>query len=283
MNMKKLLFTASLLLMGALGMLAQTERPRLLIEDFTKTSSVTGENGLKMRHAVIDALTKLHRFDLVDAVTIADLEPEMAKLQRDASDYIVNGTILSMSMTEESKKGKTQYGCNMSYSLTVTDTKNQGTVGTRTFEETTSNIHDTKDEAINWVAKELKNNLENFIIEILPIEGTVNPADYEAKKDKLEKCYINLGSNCGAKKGDKFKIVSPTTRAGKVVYNKIGELKIEEVVDGELSYCKVTKDGKKVLVAMEAYAAQDEQSQAEKPLKVVQIVDTGFFGTGIKF
>lgn len=281
--MKKLIFTMALLLIAAAGVQAQSGKPRLLIEDFTKAGSISGDNATKIRHAIIDALTKIQRFELVDAVTIAGLEPEMEKMQREMSDYIVNGTVLSIGVTSDvNKKGETQYGCTLSYSLTVTDTKEQATEGTKTLNDKASNIYDTKEEAINYVAKNLAGDVEDFFIEILPIKGTVNPADYEVKKDKLERCYVNVGSNIGAKKGDKFKIMEPTQRAGRVVYKKVGELKIEEIVDGELSYCKITDNHKKVLVAMEAFASLDEQGQAERPLKIVQIVDKGLFGLGIK-
>ncbi len=274
--MKKLIFTMALLLIATAGVQAQSGKPRLLIEDFTKAGSISGDNATKIRHAIIDALTKIQRFELVDAVTIAGLEPEMGKIQREMSDYIVNGTVLSMDVNEKvNEKGKTQYGCTLSYSLTVTDTKGQTTKGSKTIKET-SNNHDTKEEAISSVADNLMKNVEVFCIEILPIKGTVNPFDYVAKENKLQKCYINIGSSIGAKKGDKFQVEEPTLRAGRIVYKKVGELEIEEIVDEELSYCKITDNHKNVLVAMEVFASLDEQGQEEKPLKITQIVSKNF-------
>ena len=88
------------------------------------------------------------------------------------------------------------------------------------------------------------------------------------KKDKLVKCYINLGSDHGVKKGDYFSVLAPSVRAGRTTYSEIGKMKVEEVVDGTMSQCKVVQGDKKIFTAMEAFQALDEAAQKQQPLKV---------------
>ena len=92
--------------------------------------------------------------------------------------------------------------------------------------------------------------------------------DYEVKKDKLVKCYIDLGSDHGVKKGDYFSILTPSVRAGRTTYSEVGRVRVEEVVDGTMSQCKVVQGDKKIFTAMDAFQALDEATQKKQPLKV---------------
>ena len=46
------------------------------------------------------------------------------------------------------------------------------------------------------------------------------------------------------------------------------KMKVEEVVDGTMSQCKVVQGDKKIFTAMEAFQALDEAAQKQQPLKV---------------
>ena len=45
-------------------------------------------------------------------------------------------------------------------------------------------------------------------------------------------------------------------------------MKVEEVVDGTMSQCKIVQGDKKIFTAMEAFQALDEASQNQQALKV---------------
>lgn len=285
--MKKTIFMAVMLIFAAVCAQAQSEKPRIFVEKITKADAVSGDNAVMVRQGILDGLTKTGRFELIDAVTISDLEPELEKRQREMADFILNANVLTVSTNKKVKDGKTKYGCALKYTITLTDAKEQTTVGTKAFDHSPSGLggvmdalelYDSPEKAIAGAAGMIDLDLKEFVIDVLPIEGTVNPADYEAKKDKLEKCYINVGSSNGVKKGDYFAIMEATTRAGRTVYKEIAQLKVEEVIDETLSFCKVTKKQKEALKVMEKFAALDEQAQAEKPLKVKQIQEQKKFG-----
>ena len=57
-------------------------------------------------------------------------------------------------------------------------------------------------------------------------------------------------------------------RAGRTTYSEIGKMKVEEVVDGTMSQCKIVQGDKKIFTAMEAFQALDEAAQNQQALKV---------------
>ena len=268
------------------SLFVQAQKPRLYIEKVTKGDAVTVDEAVLIRQGVIDALTKTQRFDLFDEVTIADLEPEIEKRQKETSDYILNINATTLSTApKKTNDGKTKYSCVLNYSITLTDAKTQTTIGTKVFDHSPTGgifdafeLHDTKDKAIASQANLIKSDIEKYLIETLPITGVVCPADYEADKDKLKKCYIYLGSNHGVKKGDRFVFVTAQKRAGRTVYrpSKI-RIEVEEVVDVDLALCKVQKEHKDALIIIEEYAGIDEAAQAEKPLKIQQVANNDLF------
>lgn len=285
--MKKVIFLITMMVCAAVFAQAQSEKPRIFVEKINKADAVSNDNAVLVRQAILDGLTKTGRFELIDAVTISELEPELEKRQKEMADFILNANVLTVSTNKKVKDGKTKYGCVLKYTVTVTDAKEQTTVGTKAFDHSPSGLgglmdalelYDTSEKAIAGAADMIDLDLKEFIIEILPIEGTVNPSDYLADKKKLQKCYINVGSSHGVKKGDYFAIMDATTRAGRTVYKEVAQLKVEEVVDETLSYCKVTKKQKEALVIIEKYAALDEEAQAKEPLKVKQIQEQKTFG-----
>ena len=66
---KKTFVMASLLLVAVISMQAQeVKKPRLLIDYFMEGDNVKEENSDKVRHAVMDAVNKSKRFEVVDKV-----------------------------------------------------------------------------------------------------------------------------------------------------------------------------------------------------------------------
>lgn len=170
------------------------------------------------------------------------------------------------------------YSCVLNYSITVTEVVSSTTVATATFDHSPSglggtvgkflDLSDSKDKAITSAVNMINSDIGDFLIKEFPLESTIVPMDYEVKKDKLVKCYINLGSDHGVKKGDYFSVLAPSMRAGRTTYSEIGKMKVEEVVDGTMSQCKIVQGDKKIFTAMEAFQALDEAAQNQQALKV---------------
>ena len=89
----------------------------------------------------------------------------------------------------------------------------------------------------------------------------------EAKKDEAKKVYIDLGSDLGITKGQKFDVREEREIAGRKINKVIGELKVESVEAGDISLCKVTKNGKAIQAAF----------NEGKTLSIITKVDNSIF------
>ncbi|BEI56765.1 hypothetical protein GCM10007041_31720 [Butyricimonas faecihominis] len=285
----------ALLCVAVIAVKAQeVKKPRMYVEYFTEADGVEEANSDKVRQAVMAALNKTKRFELVDQdaeysmkkeeerrtdeKAMSDEKSRTQTITAAGHDYILGGNVLACSVKSEQKDGKTMYSCVLNYSVTVTEVATSTTVASATFDHSPSGIggtvgklldlSDSKDKAIASAVNMIASDIENFLIKEFPLESTIVPMDYEVKKDKLVKCYINLGSDHGVKKGDYFSVLAPSVRAGRTTYSEIGKMKVEEVVDGTMSQCKVVQGDKKIFTAMEAFQALDEAAQKQQPLKV---------------
>ena len=293
--LKRSITIMALLCVAVIAVKAQeVKKPRMYVEYFTEADGVEEANSDKVRQAVMAALNKTKRFELVDQDAEYSMKKEEARRTDEKAmsdeksrtqtitaaghDYILGGNVLACSVKSEQKDGKTMYSCVLNYSVTVTEVATSTTVASATFDHSPSGIggtvgklldlSDSKDKAIASAVNMIASDIENFLIKEFPLESTIVPMDYEVKKDKLVKCYINLGSDHGVKKGDYFSVLAPSVRAGRTTYSEIGKMKVEEVVDGTMSQCKVVQGDKKIFTAMEAFQALDEAAQKQQPLKV---------------
>ena len=293
--LKRIITIMALLCVAVIAVKAQeVKKPRMYVEYFTEADGVEEANSDKVRQAVMAALNKTKRFELVDQdaeysmkkeeerrtdeKAMSDEKSRTQTITAAGHDYILGGNVLACSVKSEQKDGKTMYSCVLNYSVTVTEVATSTTVASATFDHSPSGIggtvgklldlSDSKDKAIASAVNMIASDIENFLIKEFPLESTIVPMDYEVKKDKLVKCYINLGSDHGVKKGDYFSVLAPSVRAGRTTYSEIGKMKVEEVVDGTMSQCKVVQGDKKIFTAMEDFQALDEAAQKQQPLKV---------------
>ena len=289
--LKRIITIMALLCVAVIAVKAQeVKKPRMYVEYFTEADGVEEANSDKVRQAVMAALNKTKRFELVDQdaeysmkkeeerrtdeKAMSDEKSRTQTITAAGHDYILGGNVLACSVKSEQKDGKTMYSCVLNYSVTVTEVATSTTVASATFDHSPSGIggtvgklldlSDSKDKAIASAVNMIASDIENFLIKEFPLESTIVPMDYEVKKDKLVKCYINLGSDHGVY----FSVLAPSVRAGRTTYSEIGKMKVEEVVDGTMSQCKVVQGDKKIFTAMEAFQALDEAAQKQQPLKV---------------
>ncbi len=278
----------------------EVKKPRVLVEYFMKGDHVSDDFAGLVRQAVIDGLNKTQRFELVDESTTLSLKQEeehrtSEKAMADetartqiitdgAHNYIVKGDVLLCSVSSKVKDGKKEYYCDMSYSITIIEVATSTTVASKKFDHSGGSLltsaSETADEAMTSSLTLIGSDMEDFLITEFPLEGNLIAMDYEVKKDKLTACYIELGSAVGVKEGDYFAIMVPRVRAGRATYSELGRLKVAEVVDGTLSFCKVTGKGKEILVALNAYLSLDEAIRAKQPIKVRSMKDPGPLGVG---
>lgn len=295
--LRKLLFIV-LAAVSTVSIKAQDEAPiqksRMYVKAFTKTPGVSADDLSKVRAAVISALNKTERFDLLDATSETAISEEVTRRHTEgaihdatartemvatkANNYIMEGVVTACeAKSKKNKEGKITYTCVLSYSVNITDIANNTTVASKKFEhsplgiggsigailEESSSAEGAKTSAINLV----NNDIKNFLIEEFPIRGEIYAEDIVIKKEKLTHCYINVGKSSGVKVGDWFSIMEQQTKVGKTINKEIGRMKVIEV-DDEIANCKVSKGEKEVKMAMDRYMENQAADPNTPRLKV---------------
>lgn len=304
--LKRIMNVALVAVMGAVTVSAQetkVEKPRLLIENFGCADGLSQDLRDQLRMNVISAMNATERFEVMDVNTQAVLDEEAERRSSEAAmsdetsrtenivvkanNYILRGSLLTCSTQSSVVDGKTRYTYGLGYSITLVDASNSTDVASKTFSHgamgTQSLVggvggkvlnqlgtYASAEDAINGGMSHIVDDMKNFLIEYLPLEGKVIAEDCESKKGKMSACYINIGSALGVKVGDYFSIMTAQVRAGRTIYQEIGRLKVKEVFadDGSLAYCTVTKGGKAVFEAMEEYRTLVAEDPDTQPLVV---------------
>ena len=292
--LRKLLSTTFVLFLAVCAY-AQSGKPKIMFDAFTYADGVTFDDADRVRQCVFNAMSETKRFDLTDVALLPGLDDtgKLAALAEGGYNYKIEGSVLSFDVVPSKlDDGTVLYKCHFSYSLTVTDLKSTKTLASKTFQHNGNSLgtlfkadNSSPEGAVNSIALEVKTDMKEMAVECFPLEGQVIPVDYvvEGKnenKKEIVSCYINLGEDNGVKKGDYFQVTMPSNRAGRTVYTKVARLKVEEVVDGSMSNCKVIDGEKEFYRAMSAFLELDEATKAERPFKVEVSAAKGLKGLG---
>ena len=298
--LKKFILSAALVLAAAFASNAQ-EKHRIYINDFNVAEGVSEADAANIRQAVIDAIHKSQKFELATSYMESALSQQINRRSSEAAmhdeatrneilmaagcQYVMSGDIIKCSLNKSTlDDGTVMYECVLSYSITVAEVATSTTVASQRFDSNNGlfsgswNSSTSPETATANAIKHIEKDIEGFIIENFPTEGTIIPMDYEVKKDKMLSCYIDLGTSHGVKEGDLFSVLAAKVVIGQVTYSEIGKIKVEEVVSDNISRCKVTKGQKELFSAMESYMALDEASQSQQPIKIKAEAKTDVLG-----
>lgn len=111
--------------------------------------------------------------------------------------------------------------------------------------------YNTVDEALGQAVACMRHNVWKSLNESYPLYASIVEGERFTEK-KAKEVYIDLGSSMGVEKGTHFFVYSVKEIAGKQAKKKIGQLKVTEVSDDELSLCKVQNGGKEIKIAIES-------------------------------
>ena len=117
----------------------------------------------------------------------------------------------------------------------------------------TGNTGSSRNEAVVSTLNRVKQSMDNFVNEYFKLSGTiVEMKEANKKGDQAKSVYISLGSDSGMAKGQLLEVFEVKMIAGKEAEINVGNLKVDEVVAGDLSDCSVTKGGKEIMTAFKA-------------------------------
>ena len=266
--MKKALLT---LFLSSVCSIAFAQKSVVIIDYFTNTASVDKSDASMLRSKVIDGINAINRVNLIDVESEATLaleasrrNSEMALEDKTAragvmktlgANYAIYGSVSKMDADYKTSDSGSYYVGNIAYSLTVINLENGTVLGTKSFTYTglTGNTGSSRNEAVISTLNRVKQSMDNFVNEYFKLSGTiVEMKEANKKGDQAKSVYISLGSDSGMAKGQLLEVFEVKMIAGKEAEINVGNLKVDEVVAGDLSDCSVTKGGKEIMTAFKA-------------------------------
>jgi hypothetical protein len=269
MKLKTLMLTLSWLL-GLFTMYGQVkEKPVVFVDYFDAPSNANKALIETLRGKVIEGIQETQRLQVIDVASHAELKDEAERRKSESAmgditartsemrtlgaDYIITGTIATMTATEQrDSDNKLYYKGSIHWTIKVIDAATGTLKTTQTFDHSgfTGSRGDTRDEAIAKTCDYAKNSMDNFVNETFPIEGLILKVE-TVKKDKAQTVYIDLGNAQGVTDGQRFNVFLETDIAGEIGRTEIGALSAKEVVSAQRTLCKVTKGGKEIQEAFQ--------------------------------
>lgn len=269
MKLKTLMLTLSWLL-GFFTMCGQVkEKPVVFVDYFDAPSNANKALIETLRGKVIEGIQETQRLQVIDVASHAELKDEAERRKSESAmgditartsemrtlgaDYIITGTIATMTATEQrDSDNKLYYKGSIHWTIKVIDAATGTLKTTQTFDHSgfTGSRGDTRDEAIAKTCDYAKNSMDNFVNETFPIEGLILKVE-TVKKDKAQTVYIDLGNAQGVTDGQRFNVFLETDIAGEIGRTEIGALSAKEVVSAQRTLCKVTKGGKEIQEAFQ--------------------------------
>ena len=249
--MKTRCFLLGLLLCITSGI--HSQKQTIYVDNFYSEINVIAATVTQIRSAVIDEIGNTNRVRLVDALTVAPAE-EVAPIEKALqyrAQYLLQGTILHREATDDGISSPRFHSRENSYKeaftlrLQLIRTSDGTTIFSRNYEETGSS---SGKDASQYNATEnallnTRYEVRTFIEQYFRVHGAiVNMASHNARKAK--KVYINLGYEDPIKEGQRFDVtIEKSLPDGGTVPEKIGEVRISEIVGARYSVCKVMSKG----------------------------------------
>ncbi len=245
------------------------EKPVVFVDYFDAPSNANKALIETLRGKVIEGIQETQRLQVIDVASHAELKDEAERRKSESAmgditartsemrtlgaDYIITGTIATMTATEQrDSDNKLYYKGSIHWTIKVIDAATGTLKTTQTFDHSgfTGSRGDTRDEAIAKTCDYAKNSMDNFVNETFPIEGLILKVE-TVKKDKAQTVYIDLGNAQGVTDGQRFNVFLETDIAGEIGRTEIGALSAKEVVSAQRTLCKVTKGGKEIQEAFQ--------------------------------
>lgn len=234
------------LLLTVIAASAQDEKKVVFVEEFHNNAGYNKITVNNLRQAIISGIMATERLTVVDATTLPDLpkvrNERLQALGEKGFDYMLEGTLNSITESQSTSDGKTSYKAEVNYTLVLIDTSTGVTEASETYTDSWS-TGKTADEAIIKALGNAQNRMKRFVNEFFRVQATVKALDVVDNKKGVKTCYVSVGSGMGIQKGQIFEVYALVDIAGEKVNKKVGELKAKEVMSATLTLCDVKNGG----------------------------------------
>lgn len=268
-------------------LMTNAQKPVVYAGSFTYADNIEVSSVLEVRSAIVSGIIDTQRFDLIDADSkdqlnteaerrsseeaMADKAARAGAMQEKAAQYILYGYIAQCEGIASDTEGGFKYSGEVKFTVKVVQTSDKKVVASKDFNLSgfKSGGGDTPQAAISDALRHVKNDMKNFVDENFKLKAVVLGEGFETKRDKMQTCLITLGSDHGVEKGQRLDVSVVEIIAGREVNKVIGQITIEQVMAGDLSKCKVSKNGEEILKAMNDYLSlKDQDPENAKELQV---------------
>lgn len=248
---------------------AFAQKPVVVIDKF-HAPSIKQADVANLRNHVIQGIHETGRVVLVDIESESAIAHEMKRRASEGSlydetariglmktlgaNYLIIGSVARIGADKvPSNFSAPSYHGNVVFTLKIISTEDGSIVGTETYEYSgmTGGTASSPGQAINEGIAKAQKAMMPMVSKYFKAKGTIVEMG-EMKNGKVHTCYVNLGSSSGVKKGQSFNVNHNRMIAGIEASEQIGKLKVEAIVAGELSKCKVVAGQDEILAAFQA-------------------------------
>lgn len=253
---KTLLAAIAVLFVSGVSAQEDPQKETVIVNPFTRTSSVSGAVNDNVRAAVLSGFSERGRFHIVDALTDATLTELYGN--RSVED-VVNDANWQSESTAVYKKlnakkvvigqtndltysvwtsGDTRYNkAEISFSLRVYNIED-GSMGASETIVVEASDADSRDLALTEALKEVRRAMTKFVDDHFKFETYILELGQADKKGRVKELYISGGTEMGVAKKTRFKVFAERKIGPKVTTQEIGTIVAKEPMDG-VTLCEV--------------------------------------------
>ena len=272
----KLLF----LLLSVMALKSWSQKTTVALLPFEKVASFPAESDA-IYEKVKQAFIATNRFEIVDRKNFEKINSEkelqktenflnsdiVAQANAKGAEQLVTGRVIYVNYTKHATESSFYYDCNISFSLDVLDVETGQVIYSATLKPEDSFLNSVLKSSLganSTPAKSFDNSLirmqkyiDAFIENYFPIHTQILEI-LETKKEEAKEVLLNVGTQTGTQKNDKYSVIEITTyeAGGKSIKREIeiGELKVTDVQGAEISSAKVSKGGEAILEKFQSNA-----------------------------
>lgn len=257
--MNKKIFVFALFLFAIYTSIYAQSKRTVVVEPFTaKGTYISGDIG-NIRNGVMAELAKTQRVNVIDG-SVSNMP--------DGDYVIIKGLVCEPVVTkktgrDEKNKYFTMYETKVDYIVSVFNPESKKVEVSFRFRNSGFSDKDQK-EAISSACQYSAPSMKKFIEAAFEVKGKIVQID-EVDDREAKYVYINLGSENGIKKGQKFDVFMMVNVGGDLVPRDIADLTAKEVL-GKKTLCSVNKGGDRVLNVMNSNTELLIKTRAKRTL-----------------
>lgn len=169
-------------------------------------------------------------------VKVGDVTGDLATARQKGYPAAIELALDHIDIASNAKDGKTTYTATVDASACAVDVNTGAWINMRLFQRTGSD--EDKEKAKANAFSNLKTDYRKFLEDVFPVAGLLTD-EVEAKKDKVQAGWINIGSNLGVQKGMMFDIYKQLKDVGEDSREFLGTGKVTKDVEANRAYIKV--------------------------------------------